>query len=316
MNRHLTHAITAGAAVAAVAVTWSWAQSAPNPGARTIPYQGYLETNGAAASPATQPAMTFTLTYGASTWTECYASVPVSAGRFSVELGSYPGDCASCAATSCSDGSGVPAWAFQASDLRLSIAVNNTALGDQRIQAVPYAVRADNGAPTGSIMPFAGASTQVPAGWLLCDGKGYDGADPAYAALAAVLGGAWGGGGGSCTGTCTFNVPDLRGQFLRGAALDLGASADPDINSRVPLGNGATTAPGSTQAAGLKSHTHPTDGLRWFDPWRNNGYVAGTGNHVSAASPEAYGYATASAQSGGVAETRPRNTSVNYIIKL
>ena len=55
MNRHLTHAITVVAAVAAVAFTWSWAQSAPNVGARIIPYQGYLEINGQPATPTSPP---------------------------------------------------------------------------------------------------------------------------------------------------------------------------------------------------------------------------------------------------------------------
>jgi microcystin-dependent protein len=67
------------------------------------------------------------------------------------------------------------------------------------LEPVPYAVAADNGVPTGAIMPFVGLT--VPAGWLLCDGA----VIPAiYTKLIGLLGGA-------------TTTPDLRGQFLSGA---------------------------------------------------------------------------------------------------
>jgi len=73
-------------------------------------------------------------------------------------------------------------------------------------------------APPGAIMAYA-AST-APTGWLLCDGSAVS--RTTYATLFAAISTVWGTGDGSTT----FNVPDLRGQFLRG------------YDSRVP-GSGA-----------------------------------------------------------------------------
>jgi len=64
-----------------------------------------------------------------------------------------------------------------------------------------------NALPTGSILPFAGSSS--PSGFLFCDGSSYLRAT--YPTLFSVIGTTW----GSLDGT-HFNVPDLRGQFLRG----------------------------------------------------------------------------------------------------
>lgn len=62
--------------------------------------------------------------------------------------------------------------------------------------------------PTGSIMSYAGSS--APVGWLLCNGEAID--RTLYSDLFSVIGEDWGEGDGSTT----FNLPDLRGKFLRG----------------------------------------------------------------------------------------------------
>ena len=62
--------------------------------------------------------------------------------------------------------------------------------------------------PPGSLMAYAASS--APTGWLLCDGSAVS--RTTYATLYAVIGTTWGTGDNSTT----FNVPDLRGQFLRG----------------------------------------------------------------------------------------------------
>lgn len=62
--------------------------------------------------------------------------------------------------------------------------------------------------PAGSVAPFSGSV--VPAGWLLCDGSATS--RTTYSNLFAALGTAHGQGDGSTT----FNLPDYRGQFLRG----------------------------------------------------------------------------------------------------
>jgi microcystin-dependent protein len=66
--------------------------------------------------------------------------------------------------------------------------------------------------PTGAILPFAG--TTAPAGFLMCDGTSYT--RVTFPGLATALGC----GGSSCAygaaDSTHFNVPDLRGRFLRG----------------------------------------------------------------------------------------------------
>jgi microcystin-dependent protein len=67
--------------------------------------------------------------------------------------------------------------------------------------------------PTGSFIPFGG--TSVPSGFLLCNGQAVS--RTTYADLYAAIGTAYGNGDGSTT----FNVPDMRGMFLRGH-MDVG----------------------------------------------------------------------------------------------
>lgn len=96
----------------------------------------------------------------------------------------------------------------------------------------------------------------------------------------------WGHGDGSVT----FNLPDLRGEFLRG--LDDGRGVD------------SGRALGSSQADELRAHTH--------DYSRAQYGVAGglTGNN-----PNNAGLAAALTAPSGGSETRPRNIAVRYIIK-
>ena len=63
-------------------------------------------------------------------------------------------------------------------------------------------------APSGQIAFFAGSS--APAGWLKANGAAVS--RTTYAALFAAIGTTYGAGDGSTT----FNLPDLRGEFMRG----------------------------------------------------------------------------------------------------
>ncbi len=63
-------------------------------------------------------------------------------------------------------------------------------------------------AVSGSITPYAGLN--IPNGWLLCDGASYSTEE--YADLFSVISYRYGGSGTS------FNVPDLRSQFIRGSS--------------------------------------------------------------------------------------------------
>ena len=67
-----------------------------------------------------------------------------------------------------------------------------------------------NGVPVGSVFTFASAT--VPSGFLECNGAAIS--RSTYATLFAIIGTTHGTGDGSST----FNLPDLRGQFVRGWA--------------------------------------------------------------------------------------------------
>ena len=77
-----------------------------------------------------------------------------------------------------------------------------------------------NGVPVGSV--FNLATTTVPTGFLECNGAAIS--RSTYASLFATISTTWGSGDGSST----FNLPDLRGQFVRGwdnsAGVDSGRS--------------------------------------------------------------------------------------------
>ncbi len=93
----------------------------------------------------------------------------------------------------------------------------------------------------GMIVAYAGdVSTpgQVKAlaalGWLVCDGTSYPKSQ--YPSLALAIGQNYGGTGGS---RGAFNVPDLRGRFLRGTSYSSGT--DPDAVSRLAMNPGGST---------------------------------------------------------------------------
>lgn len=53
----------------------------------------------------------------------------------------------------------------------LKVEQGGVIFSNEKLQTVPYAIHAQNGVPTGSILPFVGTASQVPEGWLLCDGS-------------------------------------------------------------------------------------------------------------------------------------------------
>jgi microcystin-dependent protein len=94
--------------------------------------------------------------------------------------------------------------------LKVSISLNGDSIEvyNQPFQYTPYAhyakraATADNGSPTGSIMPYVG--DKAPEGWVLCDGGSIASINNG-AALRALIG--------------DF-TPDLRGMFLRGTGTN------------------------------------------------------------------------------------------------
>lgn len=152
-------------------------------------------------------------------------------------------------------------------------------------------------APVGAIFPFGG--TDIPVSFLLCDGSAVSRTD--YEDLFNVIGTAFGTGDGSTT----FNLPDLRGEFLRGAGT----------NSHSGQGNGG--AVGEHQdATKLPNIYLSANATLIVTPDKNSLF-----NQVDASTGESTGYKGVAATSAGGDHisvnltTRPTNTSVNYIIK-
>ncbi|MBI1841445.1 MAG: tail fiber protein [Verrucomicrobia bacterium] len=161
--------------------------------------------------------------------------------------------------------------------------------------------------PAGTIIAFGGTQGAIPSGWTLCDGADLDRAGNPR--LWAAIGTNFGSGDGSTT----FNVPDLRGVFLRGvdSSSTRGATGrDPDSSARVASKAGSNTgnAVGSLQNDEIKSHTHTTS-RRYV-----NAVVDGAGPWSGGGQPGGTGIFDGINPTGG-SESRPKNVYVNYIIK-
>ncbi|MCE5274869.1 MAG: tail fiber protein [Deltaproteobacteria bacterium] len=136
------------------------------------------------------------------------------------------------------------------------------------------------------IVEWMAAST-APVGWLKCNGANVS--RTAYAALFAAVGTTFGAG----NGTTTFNLPDLRSEFIRG--WDDGRGVD----------SGRTF--GSAQADALESHTH-TVRLR----------SCGSGsasNSLQGSTQVPYTDQDFTTAATGGTETRPRNVALLPCIK-
>lgn len=110
-----------------------------------------------------------------------------------------------------------------------------------------------NSIPTGSLMPFAGAS--APSGWLLCFGQEVSRAT--YSDLFTTIGTTYGVG----DGTTTFNLPDLRGRSVSGKDDMGGSAANRVTNAASGIAGTTLGATGGAQthtltSGEMPSHTH------------------------------------------------------------
>jgi Phage Tail Collar Domain len=191
----------------------------------------------------------------------------------------------------------------------------------QQLLSVPFAVQAQQAqvasslvsdladalCPPGTVIAWMGSDTNaLPHGWALCWGQAVLRSDPTYARLFGTIGTSSGVG----DGLTTFNIPDLRGMFLRGVnGSRTGAFADPDVTSRTILGDSSflANAVGSVQSDLFRSHSHMVE--------RDRNLAAG-GNAVFGFYSGTPGPWDRPTDSQGGAETRPKNVYVQYLIKL
>lgn len=182
----------------------------------------------------------------------------------------------------------------------------------QKADTAVYVKKAENGVPPGTIMAFAG--TVVPQGWLLCDGSSYDGNLDKYKELYNAIGRNWGYPTNPAS-IYIFNVPDMRGVFLRG--VDGTRGLDPDKTTRIAFSNSNSgNKVGSYQNDNFASHNHDHIDAFWSEhragaPQQNQEGQANSTDNDN----EDYAKWRVTSDKGGN-ETRPKNVYVYYIIKL
>jgi hypothetical protein len=290
------------------------------PTTKALSYAGYLET--AAGEPVNGNRSIGIAIYDAQIEGQSVCglnedTVPVTNGRFALAL---PDKCASAVAAN--------------PNLWVELTIAGTSLGRSQLGAVPYsleashasnsdaasqcevATHAEDGVPIGTIAPFAGLA--VPVGWFLCDGTSLE--RRKYPALFGAIGASWG-----TVDSGHFNLPDLRGRFLRGA--DGGAERDPDRNTRSPSNPGGASgdAVGTIQTDAFRSHNH--GGLTGNATRDRGGFTSYADYASSGPLGPALSYASQPGATGslyehqhtiasdGAAETRPTNASVIWIIR-
>jgi microcystin-dependent protein len=143
---------------------------------------------------------------------------------------------------------------------------------------------------------------------MLCDGRALNRTDARFTALFNQIGSSWGG-----DGVNLFNIPDLRGLFLRG--VDNGTGRDPDVASRTASNPGGHTGNlvGSVQPDQLRVHQHTTHGVH-LEASAGHGFD-GTGFKTNSGPNPAFEGDFPTSPIGG-AETRPKNAYVNWIIRF
>lgn len=188
---------------------------------------------------------------------------------------------------------------------------------NQYVNFIVKAVAAPDAIPVGAVVPYAGDPTSeamagalADAGWLPCTGtKESASAFPdLYQAIANSFG---------ADDQSSFRLPDFRGRFLRGVVGQLlpgQISLDPDYLTRTApqptlayQGNTANQV-GSLEASEVASHTHS---YTWNnDYWNTAATAIGPSAETNASQTRT------TAAGPNLAETRPLNLNVNYLIKV
>ena len=197
----------------------------------------------------------------------------------------------------------------------LKVSQGDMVFSNEKLHAVPYAIFAQNGAPSGSITSFAG--TTIPQGWLLCDG----GAIPnnAYHQILRDLVGA--------------NTPDLRGVFLRGTGTYDGNHTGPSLGQfQTDEFQEHAHDASALSIASSGTHIHPirTDGQPGGNAGNDGPSVVGSifedegmynftdenWRPIDFAGEHTHDITGNTGIRGGDVETRPVNYGINWIIKI
>nr|VFJ58546.1 MAG: Collagen triple helix repeat-containing protein [Candidatus Kentron sp. FW] len=174
-------------------------------------------------------------------------------------------------------------------------------VGDVEIEgnlSVSEAIHGYGASPIGSITAYIG--TTVPDGWKECNGQAISRME--YADIFSVIGTTYGGGDSSTT----FNLPDLRGYFLRGWDHNLAGEDDRvgiDVDG-VAAGRGI----GDEQDDAFRSHRHRQQS--------NHENCCGGSMHLKYGQSDYSQYTSNYTTFSGGSETRPKNIAVMYIIRV
>jgi microcystin-dependent protein len=151
--------------------------------------------------------------------------------------------------------------------------------------------------PAGAVQAFA--MNSAPSGWLAADGTAVS--RSAYAALFAAISTTYGAGDGSTT----FNLPDLRGIFVRGSGSQTISGITYDKTFAAKEGDA------------MQGHQHAVTHNALFAV-AGNAYQGGAGAILNAATIQV-GNPTTDGANGTprtASETRPANIAMLYCIKF
>jgi microcystin-dependent protein len=179
-----------------------------------------------------------------------------------------------------------------------SVTITGGSMTDMTSVTVSGAGRiSGNGAlPAGAVSAFA--MTTAPTGWLECDGSAVS--RSTYSDLYAAIGIQFGPG----DTVTTFNLPDLRGQFIRG--WDNGRGLDP--------GRSFSGDQSDAQESKINSFT-TTEAVGGANPPGTSNIVNGNSSYRETGANDA-GNGTAIRFNATVGtETRPTNVALMYCIK-
>jgi microcystin-dependent protein len=164
-----------------------------------------------------------------------------------------------------------------------------------------------NGVPAGSVFTFA--TTTPPSGYLECNGAAVS--RSTYASLFSSISTTWGTGDGSST----FNLPDLRGQFVRGwdnsAGVDSGRSFASSQTDQNKEHTHSVTDPGHFHTTNVdNSNLFPANGGVTIGFGGAGGYPATNFGQMSTTTT-----GISLANQGGT-EVRVKNYALMYVIKF